>query len=86
MRPCDTNDLYLYNISLKTYAFSLIRVHHTVVVCLQIYVTSAGANPGFPVGGAPTLRGECQHTILSKLPKNYRKSRKFWAVGGARRG
>ena len=69
------------DISLVTYAFSLIRVPHTVVVCLQIYVTSAGANPGFPVGGAPTLRGERQHTILSKFPKKLQEIEKILGRG-----
>ena len=41
-----------------------------------------GADPGFSVGGVPTLRGGRQHTILSKFPKNCIKLRKFWAVGG----
>ena len=42
----------------------------------------AGADPGFPVlGGADPLGGH-QHTILSNFPKNYMKSREFWAMGG----
>ena len=43
----------------------------------------SGADPGFPVGGVPTLwGGGRQHTILSNFLKNCMKSRKFWTVGG----
>ena len=48
--------------------------------------TVSGADPGFPVGGAPTLGGH-QHMISSNFPKNCMKLRNFWAVwGGAHRG
>ena len=50
----------------------------------------AGADPGFPVGGAvPRGKGGggChQHMILSNFLKNCMKSRKFWTVWGARQG
>ena len=44
----------------------------------------SGADPGFPIGGAPTLWGGvgCQHMILGNFVKNCMKLRKFWAVGG----
>ena len=41
-----------------------------------------GADPGFPVGGGTDPIGGGQHTILSNVPKNCMKLRKFWAVGG----
>ena len=48
--------------------------------------TTAGADPGFPVGGGADPGGgqrlRRQHMILSKFPKNCMKSRKFWAVAG----
>ena len=44
---------------------------------------SAGADPGFPIGGGANPRGEGhQHTNLPDFPKNYMKLRKFWSVGG----
>ena len=42
--------------------------------------TFAGADPGFPQQGAPTLWGR-QHMILPNFPKNCMKVRKFLAGG-----
>ena len=44
----------------------------------------SGADPGFPVGGAPTLEGGEQYMVLPNFPKNCMKLRTFWAVGGER--
>ena len=47
------------------------------------YVTSTGADPGFPVGGgASPPGGGRQHTNLPNLSKNCIKLRKFWSMGG----
>ena len=36
---------------------------------VDLNVTYHGAGPGFSVGWAPTLHGECQHTIVPNCPK-----------------
>ena len=46
--------------------------------------TASGADPGFPVGGSPTLQeGDVStvYTSLPDFPKNCMKLRKFWSVG-----
>ena len=40
------------------------------------------ADPGFPRGGAPTVRGWRQHTILPNVPKNCMKLKEFGRGGG----
>ena len=50
---------------------------------LESFISIAGADPGFPVGGGANPRGGGrQHMILPNFVKNYMKLRKFWAVGG----
>ena len=51
---------------------------------LRVKVKLAGADPGFPVGGAPTVPGEGQHTILPNFPKTWMKLRNI--LGGRRGG
>ena len=48
-------------------------------VFVHTYLLEAGADPGFPVGGAPTLQEGHQHTIFLK---NCMKLRKFWFMRG----
>ena len=48
---------------------------------------TAGADLGFPIGGAATLGREHQHTNLPDIPKNCIKFKKFWSgAGGGSKG
>ena len=48
---------------------------------------SAGADPGFPIGGGANPRGEGrQHTNLPDFPKNYIKIKKILVRGGTHTG
>ena len=57
-----------------------------LLVTNQDGLLTAGADPGFPIGGTPTGQwgggGGCQHIKLPNFPINCMKLRKCRAVGG----
>ena len=63
----------------------LLKLHHISLDYIKsqnrMPFATPGADSGFPLGGAPTLRG-CQHAILPNFPKNCMKLRKLWAWRG----
>ena len=51
------------------------------IILFDLMSGTAVADPGFPRGGAPTLRGGRQHMILPNFPKNCMKLKEFGPPG-----
>ena len=64
-------------------------MENPMLIVITIIIPSAGADPGFPVGGGANPSrggGGRQHMILPNVVKNCMKLRKFWELGGVRAG
>ena len=59
-------------------------IRHWIIHIFPVFIdVSAGADPGFPVGGAPTLQGKAR---TYKFSEKLHKIKKIWSVGGASLG